>query len=155
MDTNECVICLNNILKNEEFTLTCCKNDVHIYCLNSWVKKNITNKNIGKCFICSQENSMLETLVVYNMYGDNTNAIIVDNSNEILINNDYSNSIINRNNNINYNNNENDIILVNDTNMLDISYAIDKRLYYLIISIKLIFLIFFSSLLILVLYIIT
>jgi hypothetical protein len=155
MDTNECVICLNNILKNEEFTLTCCKNDVHIYCLNSWVKKNITNKNIGKCFICSQENSMLETLVVYNMYEDNNNAIIVDNSNEILINNDYSNSIINPNNNINYNNNENDIILVNDTNMLDISYAIDKRLYYLIISIKLIFLIFFSSLLILVLYIIT
>jgi len=155
MDTNECVICLNNILKNEEFTLTCCKNDVHIYCLNSWVKKNITNKNIGKCFICSQENSMLETLVVYNMYEDNNNAIIVDNSNEILINNDYSNSIIYPNNNINYNNNENDIILVNDTNMLDISYAIDKRLYYLIISIKLIFLIFFSSLLILVLYIIT
>ena len=160
METNECVICLNNILKNEEFTLTCCKNDVHIYCLNSWVKKNITNKNIGKCFICSQENNMLDTLVVYNMYEYNNNTIIVDNSNEILIDNDYSNSIINRNNNINYNNinynnNENDIILVNDTNMLDISYTIDKRLYYLIISIKLILLIFFSSLLILVLYIIT
>jgi hypothetical protein len=155
MDTDECVICLNNISKNEEFILTCCKNNVHIYCLNSWVKKNITNKNIGKCFICSQENSMLETLVVYNIYENNNYTIIVDNSNEILINNDYSNSIINRNNNINYNNNENDIILVNDTYMLDMSYATDKRLYYLVISIKLIFLIFFSSLLILVLYIIT
>ena len=98
MDTDECVICLNNISKNEEFILTCCKNNVHIYCLNSWVKKNITNKNIGKCFICSQENSMLETLVVYNIYENNNNTIIVDNSNEILINNDYSNSIINRNN---------------------------------------------------------
>jgi hypothetical protein len=154
MDTDECVICLNNISKNEEFILTCCKNNVHIYCLNSWVKKNITNKNIGKCFICSQENSILETLVVYNIYENNNNTIIVDNSNEILIN-DYSNSIINRNNNINYNNNENDIILVNDTYMLDMSYARDKRLYYLVISIKLIFLIFFSSLLVLVLYIIT
>ena len=154
MDTDECVICLNNISKIEEFILTCCKNNVHIYCLNSWVKKNITNKNIGKCFICSKENSILETLVVYNIYENNNNTIIVDNSNEILIN-DYSNSIINRNNNINYNNNENDIILVNDTYMLDMSYARDKRLYYLVISIKLIFLIFFSSLLVLVLYIIT
>lgn len=150
MDTIECIICLNTISKNEIFTLTCCKNDVHIYCLNDWVKKNITNKNIGKCFICSQENSILEALVSYNSCIYNNNNIIVDNSNELLINNNYTNSIINHNNNIN-----NDIILVNDTNMLDISYATDKRLYYLVISIKLIFLIFFSTLLMLLLYIIT
>lgn len=151
IDTIECIICLNNIdiSVNEQFTLTCCKNYVHIYCLGDWVNKNITNKNINRCFICSQENSMLESLVLYNMSKRNNNTTIIDNSYEILITNDNTNNIINHNNNIN------DIILANNTNMLDISYAIDKRLYYLIISIKLFFLIFLSTLLMLLLYIIT
>jgi hypothetical protein len=139
METKECVICLNDIVINDYYTLTCCKNDVHICCLNDWVDKNITKKNISRCFICSQENSIIATMVSYNSTIDNN---YINNS----INND-NNSI---NNDINSINNE--IVLYNDNHMLTISYNIDKRLYYLFISIKLCFLISVSCLLILVLY---
>ena len=148
IDTTECVICLNNISVKELLTLTCCKNDVHIYCLNDWVSKNITNKNISKCFICSQENSMIETIVSYNKYipVTNTNNAIIrnydndnDNDNDNAINTD--NSIIIRNNNIN-----NELVLTNDTNMMDIAYTTDRRLYFIYSSIKLIFLMLVSAL---------
>jgi hypothetical protein len=149
IDTTECVICLNNISVNELLTLTCCKNDVHIYCLNNWISKNITNKNVSKCFICSQENSMIETLVSYNEYipvsNNSANAIIHNHGNDNNDNND--NSIIIRNNNIN-----NELILTNDTNMMDIAYTTDRRLYYIYISIKLTFLILVSLLLMFVVY---
>jgi hypothetical protein len=147
MDAVECVICLNDISINELYTLTCCKNNVHIYCLNNWVSKNITNKNISKCFICSQENSIIETIVSYNKYipinNNNANAIIHNHNND----NNNDNSIIIRNNNIN-----NEFILTNDTNMMDIAYTTDRRLYYIYISIKLTFLILVSILLVFVLY---
>jgi hypothetical protein len=149
MDTIECVICLNDISINELYTLTCCKNNVHIYCLNNWVSKNITNKNISKCFICSQENSIIETIVSYNKYipvnNNNTNAIIHNHNNDNDYNND--NSIIIRNNNIN-----NEFVLTNDNNVLSIAYTTDRRLYYIYISIKLTFLILVSLLLMFVLY---
>jgi hypothetical protein len=151
MDAIECVICLNDISINELYTLTCCKNNVHIYCLNNWVSKNITNKNISKCFICSQENSIIETIVSYNKYifinnnNANANAIIHNHNNDNNDNND--NSIIIRNNNIN-----NEFVLTNDTNMMDIAYTTDRRLYYIYISIKLTFLILVSILLVFVLY---
>jgi len=148
IDSSECVICLNNISINELFTLTCCKNDVHIYCLNDWISKNITNKNISKCFICSQENNLIETIVSYNKYipvnYNTTNAIIYNHNND-----NNNNSIIIRNNNIN-----NELVLTNDTNMMDIVYTRDRKLYYIYISIKVIFLIFVSTLLMFVLYII-
>ena len=149
MDTIECVICLNDISINELYTLTCCKNNVHIYCLNNWVSKNITNKNISKCFICSQENSIIETIVSYNKYipvnNNNTNVIIHNHNNDNDYNND--NSIIIPNNNIN-----NEFVLTNDNNVLSIAYTTDRRLYYIYISIKLTFLILVSLLLMFVLY---
>lgn len=140
MDTTECVICLNDISTNDHFTLTCCKNDVHIYCLNDWVHKNITKKNISKCFICSQQNSMIENIVSYNKISHNIND-------DTAIGYDDTNSIINHNNSIN-----NEVVLYNANHMLTISYDIDKRLYYLFISIKLCFLVSVSSLFIFVLY---
>jgi hypothetical protein len=145
MEPKECLICLSDISTNEFITLNCCKNSVHIYCLNAWIDKNITKKNISKCFICSQENSIIETMVSYNSIIVNTN----DNNN---ITNDNNN--INNNNNNNNNNNSinNEIVLYNDNHMLTISYNIDKRLYYLYISIKLCFLISVSCLLIFVLH---
>jgi hypothetical protein len=146
MEPKECLICLSDISTNEFITLNCCKNSVHIYCLNAWINKNITKKNISKCFICSQENSIIETMVSYNSIIVNTN----DNNN---INND-NNNINNDNNNITNVNNSitNEIVLYNDNHMLTISYNIDKRLYYLYISIKLCFLISVSCLLIFVLH---
>lgn len=140
MDTTECVICLNDISTNDHFTLTCCKNDVHIYCLNNWVHKNITKKNISKCFICSQENSMIETIVSYNKISHNNNS-------ETVIDYNDTNSIINRNNNIN-----NEVVLYNTNHMLTISYDIDKRLYCLFISMRLCFLVLVSSLFLFGLY---
>ena len=59
----ECVICLNDISSTDNCILTCCKNNVHIYCLNDWIQKNISKKNISKCFICSQENLIIEDIV--------------------------------------------------------------------------------------------
>jgi hypothetical protein len=141
MTTIECVICLNDISNNDYYTLTCCKNDVHIYCLNDWVNKNITKKNIAKCFICSQENSMIENMVSYNKSSHNNSETVID------YDYDDTNSITNDNNSIN-----NDIVLYNDNHMLTISYNIDKRLYYLFISIKLCFLLSISCLLMFVLY---
>ena len=155
MDYTECVICLNDISICDLYILTCCKNRVHIYCLNDWVSKNITNKNISKCFICSQENSMIETMVLYNKSSFNNNGYIVPiNSNETNpihpihpihpIQHD-ANSII-------IHNNSTELVLVNDTNMMDISHNIDKRLYYIYSSIKLLFLILVSVLVIFVLF---
>ena len=125
----ECVICLNDISSNDNYILTCCKNNVHIYCLNDWIQKNISNKNISKCFICSQENLIIEDIVSYNK------------KDEIVITTITSN-----------NNSTNEMVLFNTNNMLNISYNSDKRLYYLYIFIKLIFLIFVSSILIFILY---
>ena len=127
----ECVICLNDISSNDNCILTCCKNNVHIYCLNDWIQKNISKKNISKCFICSQENLIIEDIVSYNKKDELVITTISSNTNSI----------------------NNEIVLFNDNNnMLTISYNIDKRLYYLYISIKLIFLIFVSSILIFILY---
>ena len=135
MECIECVICLNDISSNDRCILTCCKNDVHFSCLNEWVNKNTSKKNISQCFICSQENSIIENIVANNKY------------HSLVVSYDDTNSITNRNNNIN-----NEIILYNDNNMLTVSYNIDKRLYYLYISIKLTFLIFVSITLMFVLY---
>jgi hypothetical protein len=137
MECIECVICLNDIASNDRCILTCCKNDVHYSCLNDWINKNTSKKNIAKCFICSQENSIIENIVATNKYQD------------IVIDYETTNSITNRNNNININN---EIILYNDNNMLTVSYNIDKRLYYLYISVKLTFLIFVSTTIMFVLY---
>jgi len=134
MECIECVICLNDISSNDHCILTCCKNNVHIYCLNDWIRKNISKKNISKCFICSQKNVIIEDIVSYNR------------DNELGIDYSTTNSITNNNNNIN-----NEIVLFNNNNMLSVAY-IDKRLYYLYISIKLIFLIFVSTILLLILY---
>ena len=155
MDYTECVICLNDISICDLFILTCCKNHVHIYCLNDWVSKNITNKNISKCFICSQENSMIETMVLYNKSSFNNNGYIVPiNSNETShinrihpINHDANINSIIMNNNTNT-----ELVLVNDTIMMDISHNIDKRLYYIYSSIKILFLILVSVLVIFVLF---
>ena len=133
MDTIECMICLNDISCNDHFTLTCCKNDVHIYCLNDWIHQNITKKNISKCFICSQENIILQDIVSYN------SPIIKLNTNSSNIINDSTNNI-------------NEIVIHNDNNFTTIAYNVDKRLYFLYIYVKLCLLVSMSSLFVFVLY---
>ena len=153
MDTIECVICLNDISNNNHFTLTCCKNNVHIYCLNYWIQKNITKKNISKCFICSQENTILQDIVSYNSPLPNVNCNSNTNSSNIIDNS--ANTIIdNSSNNINDNSasNINEIIIHSDNNFTTIAYNVDKSLYFLYIFIKLCFLISVLSLSVFVLY---
>ena len=133
MDYTECVICLNDISCNDYITLTCCKNDVHIYCLNDWIHQNITKKNISKCFICSQENIILQDIVSYN------SPIIKLNTNSSNIINDSTNNI-------------NEIVIHNDNNFTTIAYNLDKRLYFFFIYVKLCFLVSMSSLLMFILY---
>ena len=143
MDTLECVICLNDVSNNNHFTLTCCKNNVHIYCLNYWIQKNITKKNISNCFICSQENTILQDIVSYNTPLPNLNC----NSNTNSSNSSNSSNIID-----NSANNINEIVIYSDNNFTRIAYYVDKRLYFLYISTKLCFLISLSSLFVFVLY---
>ena len=133
MDTIECMICLNDISCNDYITLTCCKNDVHIYCLNDWIHQNITKKNISKCFICSQENIILQDIVSYN------SPILKLNTNSSNIINDSTNNI-------------NEIVIHNDNNFTTIAYNLDKRLYFFFIYVKLCFLVSMSSLLMFILY---
>ncbi len=62
----ECIICLTDISINDFYKLSCCNNDVHIKCINKWIRSNINNKDISKCFICSQKNDIIEDIVLWN-----------------------------------------------------------------------------------------
>jgi len=62
----ECIICLTDISINDFYKLSCCNNDVHIKCINKWIQSNINNKDISKCFICSQKNDIIEDIVLWN-----------------------------------------------------------------------------------------
>ena len=62
----ECIICLTDISINDFYKLSCCNNDVHIKCINEWIQSNINNKDISKCFICSQQNDIIEDIVLWN-----------------------------------------------------------------------------------------
>lgn len=62
----ECIICLTDISINDFYNLSCCNNDVHIKCINKWIQSNINNKDISKCFICNQNNDIIEDIVLWN-----------------------------------------------------------------------------------------
>ena len=70
----ECIICLDDISSNDYSEFNCCNNSAHNSCLKSWVVKNIDNKNISKCFICSQDNSAIKNII--SLYSYNRDEII-------------------------------------------------------------------------------
>ena len=97
----ECIICLTDISINDFYKLICCNNDVHIKCINEWIHSNINNKDISKCFICSQKNDIIQDIVSMNnniyFHNNQSNIYIdmeqdIDNQNNItevnIINND-------------------------------------------------------------------
>ena len=52
----ECIICLNEINNNQELVISgCCNNYYHDNCIKNWIKSNINNNDISKCFICKQD----------------------------------------------------------------------------------------------------
>ena len=125
----ECIICLEDINSNEYYKFTCCKNTVHESCLNSWVIKNIDNKNTAKCFICSQNNIAIQNIISH--YFNNNDEIIYDNSNDEIIY-DNSNNIINYSNVANNNNVVNYIIIDISNNIQNIQPQIEsKSLFFL------------------------
>ena len=134
----ECIICLEDINSNEYYKFTCCKNTVHESCLNSWVIKNIDNKNTAKCFICSQNNVAIQNIISHYfnnndeiIYDNNNDEIIYDNSNDEIIY-DNSNNIINYSNVVNNNNVVNYIIVDISNNIQNIQPQIEsKPLFFL------------------------
>ena len=61
----ECIICLDEINSNvnDNCKFNWCNNNVHNSCLIEWVVNNIDKKDISKCFICSQKNNAIETII--------------------------------------------------------------------------------------------
>ena len=78
----ECVICLEDICGNDYNKFNCCNNNAHNGCLKSWVVTNINNKNVSKCFICSQKNEAIESIIMCNT---NSNELLNSNNNNFII----------------------------------------------------------------------
>jgi len=95
----ECIICLTDISINDFYKLSCCNNDVHIKCINKWIQSNINNKDILKCFICNQNNDIIEDIVLWNSqkFFNNDKYInihtINDNENDINTANNLNNNL--------------------------------------------------------------
>ena len=81
---NECIICFNHISSNDFIFLDCCKQIVHIECLNKWIKININNNEVKKCFYCKSNNDYINTIIYYtlqeedieNNYDSDSNSLI-------------------------------------------------------------------------------
>ena len=116
----ECVICLEDISCNAYSKFNCCNNSVHNHCLNEWVVKNIDNKNVAKCFICSQTNNAIKNILMLYCV-DETNISLSNNS---LSNNSLSNNSLSNNNNYNY------IIIDISNNILSIQPYIETRSFF-------------------------
>ena len=98
----ECIICLTDISINDFYNLTCCNNDVHIKCINKWIQSNINNKDISKCFICSQKNDIIEDIVLWNSkkFFNNEKYINIYTTNNLNNNEDNVNTANNLSNNL-------------------------------------------------------
>ena len=107
----ECVICLEDICCNDYSKFNCCNNSAHNVCLKSWVVTNINNKNVAKCFICSQKNEAIESIIMRNT-NTNTNT----NSNELL----------------NSNNNNFIIIDISTNNIRQIQPYIESKYFFIL-----------------------
>ena len=123
----ECVICLDAIICNDYYKFNCCNNCVHSSCLKTWVVKNINNKDISKCFICSQKNYAIENIILHHCYNNDE----INNSNDSNNNNnsnDSNNSNNNNNNDSNDSNNSNNSnINNNNTNYIIIDISAARR----------------------------
>ena len=131
----ECVICLEDISCNAYSKFNCCNNSVHNHCLNEWVVKNIDNKNVAKCFICSQTNNAIKNILMLYCV-DETNISLSNNSlsNNSVSNNSVSNNSLSNNsvsnNSLSNNNNYNYIIIDISNNILSIQPYIETRSFF-------------------------
>jgi hypothetical protein len=88
----ECIICLDEINTNinDNCKFNCCNNNVHNSCLIEWVVNNIDKKDISKCFICSQKNNAIETIISH--YAHISSEIINNNNNNTNTNTNNNNT---------------------------------------------------------------
>jgi hypothetical protein len=88
----ECYICLDlisNDVNSNTYILECCKNLVHLDCLQKWYSNNKSNPN---CFICNQYNQFCNDLIEpvtdnsYTLININNDLIEPDNDNSYTLN---------------------------------------------------------------------
>ena len=96
-DVNECIICFTDISTNNYIKLDCCKQIVHIDCLNTWTRTNINNREITKCFHCKKNNDYINTIIYYineeNNNNNNNHEYESDNNSVMIeIDSDYINT---------------------------------------------------------------
>lgn len=85
----ECYICLDTIsndINSNTYILECCKNQVHLDCLQKWYSNNKSNPN---CFICNQYNQFCNDLI--EPVTDNSYTLININNDLIEPDNDINN----------------------------------------------------------------
>ena len=102
-DVDECIICFTKISSNNYIKLDCCKQIVHIDCLNTWTRSNINNREITKCFHCKKNNDYINTIIYYINEENNNHEYESDNNSAMIeIDSDYINTDTNTNTNTIY-----------------------------------------------------
>ena len=63
---NECVICIEDITDNNSIiVLECCKNKVHIRCINEWILTKLKQQvYVENCFFCNQKNDLIQFITM-------------------------------------------------------------------------------------------
>jgi hypothetical protein len=98
-DVNECIICFTDISTNNYIKLDCCKQIVHIDCLNTWTRTNINNKEITKCFHCKKNNDYINTIIYYineennHEYESDNNSVMIEIDSDYIIADTNTNTI--------------------------------------------------------------
>ena len=101
-EEGECIICFTDTSSNDYIELDCCKQIIHIECLNTWIQTNIKNTDeIKKCFHCKQENDYINTIIYYARLEEGNNTNCESDNDSLLIEHDTNNS--NSNSNSSYN----------------------------------------------------
>ena len=84
-EENECIICLIDTSSNDYLELDCCKQTVHIECLNTWIKTNIKNtEEVRKCFHCKGNNDYINTIIYYTRLEEGNNTSYDSDSNSLI-----------------------------------------------------------------------
>lgn len=84
-DNNECIICLMDTSANDYLELDCCKQTVHIECLNTWIKTNIKNtEEVRKCFHCKGNNDYINTIIYYTRLEEGNNTSYDSDNNSLI-----------------------------------------------------------------------
>ena len=84
-DEKECIICLIDTSANDYIELDCCKQIVHIDCLNTWIKTNIKKtEEVRKCFHCKGNNDYINTIIYYTRLEEGNNTNYDSDSNSLI-----------------------------------------------------------------------